>query len=77
MDEERIKNSLTYLYDKNLFFLKEKEIENKLKNLQLIESFEIKKIYPHKIKIKVFEKKNQLLFFKIKKKKIFTQVMAI
>ena len=41
--KKRIKNSLTYLYDKNLFFLKEKEIENKLKNLQLIESFEIKK----------------------------------
>ena len=72
LDEERIKNSLTYLYDKNLFFLKEKEIENKLKNLQLIESFEIKKIYPHKIKIKVFEKKPIAILQNKKEKNFYT-----
>ena len=32
-------------------------IQNKLEEIDIIKSFEIKKVYPNKIKIKIFEKK--------------------
>ena len=37
--------------------IKSKELEKRLIEIDLIESFEIKKIFPDKIKIKIFEKK--------------------
>ena len=52
-----ILNNLTFLYEKNLLLISTKEISKALKNIELVESFEIKKIYPNKIKIKIFEKK--------------------
>ena len=53
----QIKNNLAFLYETNLFFLNTNEIETKLKEIDLIKSFIIKKIYPKKIKIIIFEKK--------------------
>ena len=52
-----IKKKIDFLYEKNLIFLKNENIKNALRELTFIESFEIKKIYPDKIKIKIFEKK--------------------
>ena len=64
-----IKNQLKFLYKTNLFTLQTKEIELNLKNIDFIESFEIKKIFPNKIKIKIFEKK-PIAIIQNKKKKI-------
>ncbi len=43
-----------------------------MKEIELIESFEIKKIYPNKIKIKVFEKKPIAILQNKKEKKYIT-----
>ncbi|MDA9684830.1 FtsQ-type POTRA domain-containing protein [Candidatus Pelagibacter bacterium] len=55
IDEKILKNKLSFLYKTNLFLLKKKDIELNLKELDIIESFEIKKIFPNKIRIKVYE----------------------
>ena len=52
-----IKKNLAFLYDSNLFFLNTSNIEKKLKKIALIESYQVKKIYPNKLRIKIFEKK--------------------
>tara|TARA_B100000575_G_C23000936_1_gene576750 strand:- start:264 stop:923 length:660 start_codon:yes stop_codon:yes gene_type:complete len=70
--ESIINKNLSFLYQRSLFFLKEKEIEKKFQELNFIESFEIKKIYPNKIKIKVFEKKPVAILQDKKVKKYFT-----
>ena len=55
--DQEIKNNLDFLYQTNLFILKTKRIENILKKIDFIESFEVKKKYPNKLVIKIFEKK--------------------
>ncbi len=45
----------SFLYEKNLFFLNDTDIEKKVNN-SFIESLNIKKIYPNILKIKVYEK---------------------
>ena len=57
LKEKDIKKDLIYLYQTNLIFLKTAKIENILKQIDFIESFEIKKVYPKKITIKIYEKK--------------------
>lgn len=52
-----IKKKLSFLYDTNLFFLKTTNVEKQLIKISFIESFKIKKIYPNKLKITIFEKK--------------------
>jgi len=68
LKDSEIKKKLTFLYDTNLFFLNTRDIENKLKEVNFIKSFEIKKIYPNKLKIKITEKKPiATLYYKKKK----------
>ena len=57
LEEREIKKKLNFLYQTNLIFLKNSEIEKILKKIDFIESFEIKKIYPKKLIIKIYEKK--------------------
>ena len=57
LKDENIKKKLDFLYDENLIFLNIFFIKEKLKKIDFIESFEIKKIYPNKLKIKIYEKK--------------------
>ncbi len=54
-DETILKKKLSFLYETNLFLLNEKDIKIKLKEIDMIESFEVKKIFPNKIKIKIYE----------------------
>ena len=49
-----------------------KKIETKINDIDFIESFEIKKIYPNKIKIKIFEKTPIVILQNKKEKKYFT-----
>ena len=55
-DQEIIKN-LSFLYEKNIFFLKMREIQKIISQNSFIESLKIKKIYPNKLMIEIYEKK--------------------
>ena len=57
LQKKDIKQLLLPIYNKNLIFLKNKEIEIALMQNSFVESFIIKKIYPNTLKIKIFEKK--------------------
>ena len=70
LSDKDIKNLLVIFYNKNLIFLDNKEIEKALMQNSFIDSFNIKKIYPDTLKIKVFEKKPVAILF-IKKKKFY------
>ncbi len=72
IDDKNIKKNLAFLYETNLFLLKTKNIKLKLNEIDFIESYEIKKIYPNKIKIKVFEKKPVAVLIHKKNKLFFT-----
>ena len=52
-----IKKLLTSIYNKNLIFLDNKEIEKALTQNSFIETFDVKKKYPQTLKIRIFEKK--------------------
>ena len=58
------------MYNTNIFFLNTFKIQKKLKEIDFIESFELKKIYPNKIKIKIFEKK-PIAVLQVRKKKFY------
>jgi cell division protein FtsQ len=55
--EKEIKKLLTPIYDKNIFFVGNSTIANVLMQNDFIESYNIKKKYPHTLTIKIFEKK--------------------
>ena len=55
IDEINIKKKLSFLYETNLFLLNEEDVKSKLNEVDLIDSFEVKKIFPNKIKIKIYE----------------------
>ena len=66
--EEDIKRLLIPIYNKNLLFLKNREIEEVLLQNNFIDSFNIKKIYPRTLKIKIFEKRPIAILFNKKDK---------
>jgi cell division protein FtsQ len=68
LDEKEIKKLLVSINNKNLIFLKFKEIENALMKNNFIEGFNIKKKYPNTLKIKIFEKKPIAILINKKKK---------
>jgi cell division septal protein FtsQ len=70
LKDEEIKTDLIFLYNQNLLFLNNSKIEEVLKKKNFIRSFEIKKIYPNKLKIKIFEKK-PIAILQNKKKKFY------
>jgi cell division septal protein FtsQ len=70
LKDEEIKKSLVSIYEKNLIFLRTSSIKNILQEESFIKSFEVKKIYPNIIKIKIFEKK-PLAIIQNKKKKFY------
>ena len=73
LKEDVIKKDLAYLYDKNLFFLNVNNIKKLLLKYNFIQSFEIKKIYPNRLKIKIFEKKPVAILQQKKDKFYFTK----
>ena len=70
LKDQQIKNELSYLYGKNLFFLNIKKLEIELGKIEFIKSFEIRRVYPNVLKIKVFEKKPMAILQNKKKKNI-------
>ena len=57
LKDEEIRKLLIPIYEKNLIFLSNNEVKKLVIQNSLIESFIIKKKYPNKLKIKIFEKK--------------------
>tara|TARA_B100000886_G_scaffold324158_1_gene268586 strand:+ start:2694 stop:3353 length:660 start_codon:yes stop_codon:yes gene_type:complete len=72
MSENELNKNLSFLYGKNLFFITKKSIERKINQDSFIEKLEIKKIYPNKLKIKVYEKKPIFILQNKKKKYYYT-----
>ena len=70
--DKEIKEKLSFLYETNFFFLRTKKIEKKLREVQFIESYQIKKIYPNNLIIKITEKKPIAIIQKSKQKTYFT-----
>lgn len=66
IDENELKKLLTPIYRKNLIFLKNREIQEALKQNNLIEDFSVKKKYPDTLIIKIYEKKIIAILFKKK-----------
>ena len=70
LSKKTIKKNLAFLYDLNLFFLNSFDVEKKLKKMPFIDSFQVKKIYPNKLIIRIFEKK-PIAILQYKKKKFY------
>ena len=66
--DQDIKKLLAPIYDKNLLFLKNIEVEQILIQNSFVESFNVKKKYPSTLKIKIFEKKPIAVILNKKKK---------
>jgi Cell division septal protein len=77
LKDKELKKLLSQIYDKNLIFLSNNEIEKSLMKNNFIESFKIKKIYPNTLKIKIYEKKPIAILFKKKKKFYLSKKMEI
>ena len=72
IENEIVKKKLSYLYDENILFFNRKNLEIKLKEIDFIESLQIKKIYPDKLIVKIFEKKPIAIIQNKKEKKFYT-----
>ena len=70
LSNEEIKEDFDFLYCLILFFLSSWGFERVLKKKDFIKDFKIKKIYPNKLKIIVFEKK-PIFILQQKKKKFY------
>ena len=57
LEENDLKILLQPIYGKNIFFLKNSEIEKILIQINFVEGFNIKKKYPRTLDIRIFEKK--------------------
>jgi len=68
LKDEEIKNLLNQFYNKNLLFLDNNKIKKALMQNSFIESFDIKKIYPSTLIIRIFEKKPIAILFNKKNK---------
>ena len=66
--KEEIKKLLAPIYGKNLFIIKNSEIEKVLMQNTLINSFNLKKKYPDKLRIEIFEKEPIAILVDKKKK---------
>lgn len=66
--KEDLKKLLAPIYGKNLFFLENSEIEEILMKNTLIKSFNLKKKYPDKLRIEIFEKEPIAILIDKKKK---------
>lgn len=70
LESSEIKEKISFVYKENLLFLDLNEIEKNLKDIDFIESFSIKKIYPNKLKLIIVETK-PIAILQQKKKKFY------
>jgi len=63
-----IKEKLSTIYNRNIFSIKKKDIEEPLKEINFLEKIEVKKKYPNTIVVKIFETKPVAILYKNKAK---------
>ena len=63
-----IKEKLSKVYNKNIFLIQRKDIEEPLKEINFLEKVEVKKKYPNTIVVKIFETKPVAILYKNKAK---------
>ena len=68
INDDEIRKKLSFLYETNILFSDFDTIEKKIKEIDFIESFKIKKVYPNEIQITIREKK-PIAIIQNKKKK--------
>ena len=68
IDEHKITEKLTGIYEKNILFIKRSDIERPLKSIRFLKTIEVKKKYPNTIIIKVYETKPVAILFKMNSK---------
>ena len=62
--DSKIKEKLGKIYNKNIFLIKRKDIEDPLKEINFLEKIEVKKKYPNTIIIEIFETKPVAILYK-------------
>ena len=65
-----VKEKLGQIYNKNIFLIERKDIEESLKEIDFLKKVEVKKKYPNTIIVKIFETKPVGVLFKDKDKYI-------
>ena len=70
LSKDEVKNELSFLYKDNISLVKHEQFEKKLDENSFLSGFEVKTIYPNKLKIKVFEK-NPIFILQNKKEKFY------
>ena len=68
IEESEIKEKLSSIYDKNIFFIKRKDIEDPLKETDFLDKVSVKKKYPNTIIVEIFETKPLAILYKKKNK---------
>ena len=68
INKDKIIKKLSNILNKNIFLIREKEIKDPLKNIHFLKKVEVKKIYPNKILIKVYESRPIAILLKNKKR---------
>ena len=56
LEDQELKNIFSFLYGKNIIFLNSYELKKNIDQKSFIEKIKIKKIFPDKLVVKVFEK---------------------
>ena len=64
IDESKITEKLSEIYEKNILFIARSDIERPLKSIEFLEKIEVKKKYPNTIIINVYETKPVAILFK-------------
>ena len=64
IEEKKIINKLQKIYDKNIFFIKRRDIEEPLREINFLKKIEVKKKYPSTVIVKIFETKPVAILFK-------------
>jgi len=62
--ESDIESNLSKIYGRNIFFIKNKDIQNAIKNIYFLDTVEVKKSYPNTLIIKIFETEPIAILFK-------------
>ena len=64
IDKVEIDKKLAHIYDKNILFIKRKDLEEPLESVDFLEKIEVKKKYPNTVIIKIYETKPIAIIFK-------------
>ena len=71
LSDQELINFFSFLFNRNIIFLNSNEIKKKIEKKSFIKKLEIKKIFPDKIVLKIFEKKPIAILIDKQKKNFY------